>query len=113
MPRPPRSTLFSYTTLFRSDAGRELLDELLGQVQEAVDLEERDLRLDHPELAQVPPRLGFLGAERGPEAVDFSESRGRRLEIELAGLRQVGLLVIRVLRLEKTRRALPGHRGQE
>src|ERR1019366_9728376 len=41
------------------------------------------------------------------------ESRGRRLEIELAGLRQVGLLVIRVLRLEKTRRALAGRGRQD
>src|SRR5688572_31425560 len=26
VPRPPRSTLFPYTTLFRSDAGRGILD---------------------------------------------------------------------------------------
>src|SRR5256886_11478155 len=29
--RPPRSTLFPYTTLFRSDGARAELDEILGQ----------------------------------------------------------------------------------
>src|SRR3712207_9202191 len=43
--RPPRSTLFPYTTLFRSDVDAVLgLDDVLGE---------------HQQLAPVPPQLGL------------------------------------------------------
>src|SRR2546430_8145088 len=43
--RPPRSTLFPYTTLFRSRAGRHLrVGELLGAVVCVVELEARLLQ---------------------------------------------------------------------
>src|SRR3712207_8390496 len=45
--RPPRSTLFPYTTLFRSHLGADLLHEL-GPL---------DLRLANPLLADLPPSL--------------------------------------------------------
>src|SRR5437764_8467169 len=49
--RPPRSTLFPYTTLFRSEAGRaEVNRQLLALVVDARPQERRDLAHD---LAQV------------------------------------------------------------
>src|SRR2546422_2281282 len=33
--RPPRSTLFPYTTLFRSESNRQLYDNLLQRLKEA------------------------------------------------------------------------------
>src|SRR2546422_5186691 len=56
--RPPRSTLFPYTTLFRSLQGLEQLEQLLRGL--AVDLDgalrdHRDLRALHRDLA--PPEL--------------------------------------------------------
>src|SRR2546428_6661874 len=35
--RPPRSTLFPYTTLFRSESERELLDNILHDAVSALD----------------------------------------------------------------------------
>ena len=48
----------------------------------------------------MTPRLAFLGAERGPEAVDATERHGRRLVVELSALREVGLFA-EVLRFEQ------------
>src|SRR2546427_4002752 len=50
--RPPRSTLFPYTTLFRSGQAR-----VFGQVGEG------DFRFDHPEFRQVAGGVAVLGAE--------------------------------------------------
>src|SRR5256885_3677404 len=62
--RPPRSTLFPYTTLFRSHDLLLLLDFLLRLVRRILDLALRELprdRLHHPahlvDLAQVLHRL--------------------------------------------------------
>ena len=62
-------------------------DELLGELDSALELQEGDLRLDHPELGQVAARLRLLGAEGRAEAVDLAERRPRRLDVELARLR--------------------------
>src|SRR2546425_11875750 len=70
--RPPRSTLFPYTTLFRSaaealfDAGGHIL---AGEFQEAVD-----------EYREIPPRLLARGV--------ISRETAKRLE-SLAGFRNV------------------------
>src|SRR2546426_6599012 len=42
--RPPRSTLFPYTTLFRSKAKADRLDDGVDQVRHAPALERRDAR---------------------------------------------------------------------
>src|SRR5207237_1747284 len=70
-------------------AADEVFDELLRQLLQSVELEERNLRLDHPELHQMAARFRLLSAERRTEAVDLSERGGGRLEIELAGLREI------------------------
>src|SRR3712207_7417541 len=55
--RPPRSTLFPYTTLFRSAGERQLLGFLLG-----------DVRRDHYTIAQLPVDLNderdLLGSDQ-------------------------------------------------
>src|SRR3712207_8338384 len=56
--RPPRSTLFPYTTLFRSDDG----------VAERLDM--RDLELAH-HLDQPPPALVVAGGEGIDVALDL------------------------------------------
>ena len=90
----------------------QVADELLGQLAESLELEERDLGLDHPELHQVAAGLRLLGPEGRAEAVDLAERRGGRLEVELARLAQVGL-VAEVVGLEEGRGALAGRRGQD
>ena len=62
----------------------DALQESLGERHVVVELEERGLRLDHPELGQVPRRVRILRAERRAERVDLAE-RGRvDLAFELA-----------------------------
>jgi hypothetical protein len=43
--------------------------KFLGQRHVAGEIAERHLRLDHPELGQVPGRVRVLGAEGGAERV--------------------------------------------
>src|SRR6185436_20947922 len=90
----------------------EVDDEVLGQLAEALELEEGDLRLDHPELGQVPPRLRFLGAEGRAEAVNLAEGRCGGLEVELTRLRKVGL-VAEVVGLEERGGPFDGRPGQD
>ena len=45
--------------------------------------------------------LGFLGAEGGAEAVDLAEGQCCRFDVELAGLGEVGLVVVEVVHLEE------------
>src|SRR3989449_7501812 len=53
--RPPRSTLFPYTTLFRSHAER------------------RDLRLAQRDARDAPEELRVLGIRAGPAALDVAD----------------------------------------
>ena len=56
----------------------------------------RHLRLDHPELGQMPPRLGFLGTKRRAERVDLSERRGGGFAVQLARLREVRVAFVEI-----------------
>ena len=67
-----------------STASKDVLQERLGQVRVGREVGERDLRLDHPELGQVPRRVGFLGAERRAERVHLAHRQAIRLDVELA-----------------------------
>src|SRR5204863_1085298 len=82
------------------------------QLLEAVEFEERDLGLDHPELHQVPPRLRLLGAEGRAEAVDAPERRRGRLEVELPRLREERFLA-EVVGLEEGGGALARGGGED
>ncbi len=89
------------------DAAHEIAHELLGQTAQPLEFQEGHLGLHHPELHQVAPGLGLLGAEGGAEAVDLAEGRGGRLQVELAGLGEVRL-VAEVVGLEERRGPLAG-----
>src|SRR3712207_8041425 len=51
--RPPRSTLFPYTTLFRSDAVAEEQRALLAPDLALASVQARELLVAHPRLQQV------------------------------------------------------------
>src|SRR2546422_5258560 len=73
--RPPRSTLFPYTTLFRSLAEQSRLDHLPQQVPEPLvpPGERAEVReLSDPEVA---PRPGTLAAGRSEEHTSELQSR--------------------------------------
>ena len=73
------------------DALDDVREELFGEVHEAVEVHVGDLGLDHPELGEVAAGLRFFRAEGGAEAVDLAERECGGLDVELAGLREVGL----------------------
>ena len=64
-----------------------------------VEVEERALRLDHPELGEMAGGVGVLRAERRPEGVDVGERQGGGLGVELAGDGEVRGLAEEVLRV--------------
>src|SRR3712207_8707902 len=86
--RPPRSTLFPYTTLFRSRRGREVTGVVL--VNPIVNTERRDVRL-LPLLKHLVPALPGVRSEE-----HTSELQSRQY------------LVCRLL-LEKKKRLGPSH----
>ena len=59
-----------------------------------------DLGLDHPEFREVATRFRFLRAERRAECVALAERRSRGFIIKLAGLRQICLVVAKVIDLK-------------
>ena len=83
------------------DAADDVNHHLLGHALDLFEIRVRHLRLDHPELREMPARFRFLGAERWPEAVDLAERHGRRFAVKLARLRQVGLVVVEVIDFEE------------
>ena len=62
-----------------------VFQEILGEVHVFVDVDECDLRLDHPELGQMARSIGVFGAERRAEGVDCTEGGGAQLAFELTG----------------------------
>src|SRR5690349_24952339 len=90
--RPPRSTLFPYTTLFRSQlrvnlAARgnavALLDEILS------------LRREH-EIREKERRVGVRSARRDPDRVGAAEGRCERLPADRRALddQPLGVVVV-------------------
>ena len=59
------------------------LEQPLRQGRIVREVGEGDLRLDHPELRQVPAGVGVLGPERRPEGVDLGERQAVGLDVEL------------------------------
>src|SRR6266496_6774012 len=78
--RPPRSTLFPYTTLFRSQlaGGDQTPERLLHQVLTRLDVLE-DLSPEE-EVATVHPQVGAVDvADRGDHAVGLVRHRMERI----------------------------------
>src|SRR5690348_18092420 len=64
--RPPRSTLFPYTTLFRSKEERQMIREAIGHVVAGGDLSEADARAVMDEIMNdevTPAQFGALRSE--------------------------------------------------
>src|SRR3712207_7199412 len=77
--RPPRSTLFPYTTLFRSDLVQ--VDDVEGQHQSGADeLEDDDREQELPLAGQVVPEGGEAGSldRRGRSEEHTSELQSRQ-----------------------------------
>src|SRR3712207_9349716 len=66
--RPPRSTLFPYTTLFRSDQG----DRGQGRVSLAMAADAADARGDRPHAEDGPSARGSGRVHRPPRAPGLS-----------------------------------------
>src|SRR5580698_11431092 len=92
--RPPRSTLFPYTTLFRS----ELLLELcrLGSMREVAESM-------HVTTSTVSQQIAALARETGTALI---EPDGRRVRLTPAGQRLAGHAVTILAALEAARRDL-------
>ena len=78
-------------------AANDVLDHRFRHFHVAVEVAERHLRLDHPELGGVARGVGILGAERGAERVNVAERHGEVLGVELAGDGQARLLAEEIL----------------
>ena len=68
-------------------------DQALRQIHEIVECRIGHFRLDHPEFGQMAARLRFLRAERWAERIHLAQRHGRGFDVELAGLREIRLLV--------------------
>src|SRR5262249_53583036 len=91
----------------------DVADELLLKLHVGIGIVERDLWLDHPELGEVPPSLGFFRAERWAEAVDLAECRRGGFDVELAGLGEIGFPQLEVVGAEQFTGLLPDRPSQD
>ena len=86
-------------------------DQAFGQVHEVVEFGVGHFRLDHPEFGQVAAGLGFFRAKRWPEGIHLAQRHGRGFDVELAGLREIRLLV-EIIDREKRAGAFAGGRSK-
>ena len=94
-------------------ARHDARNQSFGELDDVVEIRVRHLRLDHPELGQVAPRLRLLRAEGRAEAVDPAERHRVGLVIELAALREKRGVLLEVLHREERGRPLAGRRGED
>src|SRR3989454_3808703 len=76
--RPPRSTLFPYTTLFRSLHLLARIDVLAGEPEKALDELERLLRIPYylsPGWLRIDPNFAPLGGNPRFERLDRKSTR--------------------------------------
>src|SRR2546430_9329919 len=94
--RPPRSTLFPYTTLFRSRKGAEAARRALGKLQRDLRLEVVVLEVDEADVQLARQRLGDIELGGEPQIDERSEEHTSELQSQ-------SNLVCRLL-LEKKKR---------
>src|SRR5438034_10575613 len=84
--RPPRSTLFPYTTLFRSRARAEVLAKKLAALQGELALYERELGDMQAQLGRAERDRPLTEAERSAERAwrDLQAAGGRRPGVDPA-----------------------------
>ena len=64
--------------------GENVLQEVFGQIGQAVQIAESHFGLDHPELGQVARGVGVFGAEGGTKGVDVGQGQGEYFSLKLA-----------------------------
>src|SRR5215467_12921451 len=79
----------------------DVAEEVLGECHYVIQVCVCDFGLNHPKLSQVATGLGLLGAESRTEAINLAEGGGSSFVIELAGLREVGLAILKVIDAKK------------
>src|SRR5438876_4615925 len=92
----------------RHDVG----DEVLLKPHVRIGIIPGDFGLDHPEFRQVAARLRLLGAERRTEAIDLAERGGSGFDVELPGLREIGLAEVEVIDGKQRSRMLTDRSGE-
>src|SRR3712207_8939359 len=90
--RPPRSTLFPYTTLFRSDLPKQLTDEIKHFFSIYKDLEQKETEVH-----------GWYSREDAVREIEQARERHRRSEEHRSELQPRHNLVCRLL-LEKKKK---------
>ena len=78
----------------------DVADQAFAERHHIFEVRVRSFGFEHPEFGEVPACLGFFRAESRPESINLAERHGRRFDVELAGLREVGFFVIDVLHFE-------------
>ena len=74
-------------------------DVVLREPHVVVEIRENQLRLNHPELRQVPRGERILRTERRTESVDVGESTGTNLSLQLTGDSEEGSLAEEIFRV--------------
>src|SRR3712207_7180888 len=98
--RPPRSTLFPYTTLFRSAVGDQLLVQVAGALREAVRSTDVVTRLGGDEFAVL---LRDLWSAEAAQAV--ADRKSTRLNSSHANISYAVLCLKKQRRIPRGRRA--------
>jgi hypothetical protein len=93
--------------------GDDVADERFLQPHVGIGVIEGHLGLHHPELGQVSAGLRLLGSKGGAEAVDLPQGGGRRLDVELPGLREVCLAEVEIVGREEISRLLTDRSRQD
>src|SRR5256886_11659580 len=98
--RPPRSTLFPYTTLFRSESGRVAMADEVA-IEKRFEIEVRDLEYQRADGAPLLARLYKpIGSGPFPALIEVHGGAWARSEEHTAELQSQSNLVCRLL-LEK------------
>src|SRR3989440_1614996 len=119
--RPPRSTLFPYTTLFRSDPNfqQKVVDGLASGISGVVDLANQAVqnkinsKLDpRPPVEEPPPAVETVSPEGRGEKRPRPDREGIRSEEHTSELQSRSDLVCRLL-LEKKKKKTKQHHSSE
>ena len=96
-----RPSVASSRARFCTHALHHGADEAFAERHHVFQMRVRCFGLEHPEFGEMAARLRFFRAERWAECIDLAKRGGRCFDVELAGLREIGFLVVDVIHFEK------------
>ncbi len=82
-----------------ANIGNQIFHYLFGQIHVAIQIAKGHLRLDHPEFAGVPRRVGIFGAKSRAKRVNLRERAGERLGFELTAHGEISLACEKIPRV--------------